>query len=929
MALVTFILLNTFGSDAYAHSNSVGYRNQAAGVLRFYIGSDHGSANTSEGYLKLTDPNGTVSYLSFREIGKSGEATASATCATSGGTIACPDSALIAKTSANGGNFFVTDRDGNLGAYGDSSFNCRTTGGAGTSNFWQYLDADLTIPGTYQAGYVACNGRPDFNSGDPTTFNCRSGTSADAKWQVPTGNGGAVCFGLDMNLDISESDLGIPSLTGASLEPADNSTGVSILQKLKIVFSEAVNVGSGVIKVIKTSTNEVIESINVTSSQVSGNGTDTINATWTNALENSTDYCVQIESTAFDSVSTGKGFAGISDQTTWNFRTNDLPALITPTPTDNASGVQVLQKLKLVFSETVNVGSGFIKLIKGGSNETIESIDVTGSQVTGTGTNTIDVTWTNPLEETSDYYVQIDSTAFTSVGTGQGYPGISDQTTWNFTTRDLPGMSSTIPADGATDVSVDSLLTMEFSSAMSIGSGNLKIIKTSDGSIFETIDITSDQIAGSGTTKITVTPTDFFFKNTAYHILLDAGALKDSTEDPHIGISDATTWNFTTEVTVANPLVNDPVVIGLVEAQAELANRAVFGSLVPVASRMMQFRRNRRSSNLSQQGIQVKFTNPEITKALSYAPVQALMEIEDGFLDRLARGVINPSGELLGKQWAIWSAGTIIIGKTDATASTNGSEFTTDGITIGVDKKIDNNRLFGMSVRSDREQNDVGVGSFVNTNSQGLTFYGSWSKDNKTYFDAAMGFNELIMDIQRTTSRKTVFKGERTGYQFYQTATLVREIRLGKTTLSPYANLALGYTRFGSYDEHGGTPNAALSFGSQHITLKKGHLGLQVDTQKQSKFGVTRPFVKIEYGDDKSTGSDITASYVIDPTTLFSTSWKNSQSTGWRLETGLDLNLKSGFIGISYERIEEKNTTSSDSTKVHADSIQIRALYRF
>ena len=77
---------------------------------------------------------------------------------------------------------------------------------------------------------MACNGRPDFNSGDPTTFNCRSGTSADAKWQVPTGNGGAVCFGLDMNLDISESDLGIPSLTGASLEPADNSTGVSILQ---------------------------------------------------------------------------------------------------------------------------------------------------------------------------------------------------------------------------------------------------------------------------------------------------------------------------------------------------------------------------------------------------------------------------------------------------------------------------------------------------------------------------------------------------------------------------------------------------------------------------------------------------------------------------------------------------------------------------
>ena len=116
---------------------------------------------------------------------------------------------------------------------------------------------------------------------------------------------------------------------------------------------------------------------------------------------------------------------------------------------------------------------------------------------------------------------------------------------------------------------------------------------------------------------------------------------------------------------------------------------------------------------------------------------------------------------------------------------------------------------------------------------------------------------------------------------------------------------------------------------AQHITLKKGHLGLQIDTQKFSKYGLLRPFTKIEYGDDKSTGSDITASYVVDPTTTFSTSWKNSQSTGWRFETGIDINLRSGFIGISYERIEETNTTSVDSTKVSADSIQLRALYRF
>ena len=314
---------------------------------------------------------------------------------------------------------------------------------------------------------------------------------------------------------------------------------------------------------------------------------------------------------------------------------------------------------------------------------------------------------------------------------------------------------------------------------------------------------------------------------------------------------------------------------------------------------------------------------------MSYAPIQALMQIEDGFLERLARGIINPQGQALGKDWAIWSVGTVIIGKTDATSNVSGSEFTTDGLTVGVDKKVDEKRLFGMSVRKDKEENDVGVGSYVNTDSEGLTLYGSWSKDDSSYVDAAIGFNELVMDIQRTTRRGQILKGERTGYQIFQTATLVKELSFGETTLSPYANISLGYTRFGSYDEIGDIPNQALSFGSQSITLKKGHLGLQFDKTVKSRFGFVRPFGRLEYGKDMSTGSDITASYSVDPTTIFSTSWKNSRSTGWRLETGFDFEIKSGFIGFSYERIEEESTTSSDSTKVHADSVQIRLLYTF
>ena len=49
----------------------------------------------------------------------------------------------------------------------------------------------------------------------------------------------------------------------------------------------------------------------------------------------------------------------------------------------------------LTFSEAVDVESGNITIKKSSDNSTVESIDVTGSLVTGTGTTTITINPTN------------------------------------------------------------------------------------------------------------------------------------------------------------------------------------------------------------------------------------------------------------------------------------------------------------------------------------------------------------------------------------------------------------------------------------------------------------------------------------------------------------------------------------------------------
>ena len=75
----------------------------------------------------------------------------------------------------------------------------------------------------------------------------------------------------------------------------------------------------------------------------------------------------------------------------------------------------------------------------------MESFDVASSTlVTGTGTNTITINPTSDLAEQTSYYIQIAATAFDDLY-GNSYTGITDKTTYNFTTADetAPTLSST------------------------------------------------------------------------------------------------------------------------------------------------------------------------------------------------------------------------------------------------------------------------------------------------------------------------------------------------------------------------------------------------------------------------------------------------------------------------------------------------------
>jgi surface protein len=137
--------------------------------------------------------------------------------------------------------------------------------------------------------------------------------------------------------------------------------------------------------------------------------------------------------------STFSGVTGFGDTPTSAFFNQTLikPQLSSSKPNDNATKVSVVSLIVLNFDRNIDVETGNITIRKTSDNSIIETINITISQVTGTGTNKITINPSKKLPFSTEMYVLIDSTCFDDV-TSLSYPGISNTTTLSFTTAKKP-----------------------------------------------------------------------------------------------------------------------------------------------------------------------------------------------------------------------------------------------------------------------------------------------------------------------------------------------------------------------------------------------------------------------------------------------------------------------------------------------------------
>ena len=220
------------------------------------------------------------------------------------------------------------------------------------------------------------------------------------------------------NVSFTTADVSAPTMTITSAEVSDGASSNDSTLAMTFTSSEATsNFVVGDISV----NGGALSSFNATSSTV-------YTATFTPSGDGA--KTIDVAAGAFTDSSSNNNTA--ATQFNWTYDSSS-PTLSSSTPVDGSTGIAVDANIVLTFSEAVDVESGNITIKKSSDDSIVETIDVTGSKVTGTGTTTITINPTSVLTGLTGYYLNIAATAFDDAFSNS-YAGITDATTLNFAT---------------------------------------------------------------------------------------------------------------------------------------------------------------------------------------------------------------------------------------------------------------------------------------------------------------------------------------------------------------------------------------------------------------------------------------------------------------------------------------------------------------
>ncbi|WP_435166888.1 Ig-like domain-containing protein [Candidatus Pelagibacter bacterium nBUS_28] len=691
------------------------------------------------------------------------------------------------------------------------------------------------------------------------------------------------------SITFTAADSTAPEVT---FDPADTSTGVPITANVTLTFDEAVrnpddseltnsNVGN-LITLEYVSDNA---SIDFTATIDSDKKVITINPDANFISGRFVRVEIQaLEDSSNNTMSATSGTFSVTDSTA---------PVVTIDPADGSTLVALDTDVIITFNEEVRLlDNSAINNTNVDSLITLKDSNSTGADIAFDATINSDKTIIT-IDLVSD--IASEQTVYVAVGATveDSYGNAITATSSTFTAADKLPPSVEIEAVITASIAHNSDITFTFSEAIrnlddtALTNSDVASLMTLKDTDENGADIPFVATINSAKTIITIDPVSNF--TSAQKIYAAIGATVEDFADNVIPASSKT---FTAEFLkedLENPF-NEKDVIALIDAQRETSKRFIEQSSYAVLNRMEWLRRNRDVNNLSEQGIKIKFSDEE------YTEIATALNFDK---------YINRTKDLFNNNWAFWSEGTVTLGEIDNTSLASLQEIQTTGITIGVDKKVSDRRMYGFALRVGLDDVDIGTSDTnLKTDMFSLSSYATFPFNNKTFIDTNIGISSLKIDSRRK-HEAGFLNGDRNGNQIFGSIVYGGEFIKKDLNISPYGRIDLGYTILDEYLESGKI--SALKYNEMKIENSKSSLGFLINNSYEINNLKFKPFSRFEYGRGSIDSNDTIVSYhKAYPNTNYTNKGENKLSDNYRVTIGTDLDIgKNIFYTASFERNEE------------------------
>ncbi len=356
---------------------------------------------------------------------------------------------------------------------------------------------------------------------------------------------------------------------------------------------------------------------------------------------------------------------------------------------------------------------------------------------------------------------------------------------------------------------------------------------------------------------------------------------------------------------IGGPDPTNKDLIGLIDAQVQGAKRLAEQTTNTILDHISHVRSQDPMDETSQQDINVSFTNPDLTLASSLVTMPKMPNL-------------NPFQVFQTEEWSTWTKADITIGKIGDTSLSSVKDISIQGVSIGADRKMDDDKMYGLSMRFANDDTDIGnTGTNISTQSINLSVYGSHYLDNDTFVDGVIGAGYMQSDVVRKNLSYTL-NGDREGNQIFGSLKFGKQIKQSQFNIAPHGKIHSSYTHLKGYSETG---TDALKFDALEIGSISSSVGLEIDRSIQYQESSLKPRFIIEYG--KEIGYDDSTQdmyYVNDSSTKYSYTSDQKDRDVMTTGIGFDFVHDNGLtLSTDYERKQNGDNDYFDSVFIAAN----------